>query len=171
MRRFSIVTFWVITNFVIQASLFKYIEINGIKPNTGLIIVICYAILRGDVEGSIIGFCTGFLHDMYFGKIIGLHALLGLLTGYFCGKPFKDFYNENYLLPIVLTGISSLLYETAFYITNFFFMARMDFLFYFERIIFPGSVYNIVFCVPIYMLMYTINRDLESYERKTNSNF
>jgi len=135
-------------------------------PNTALIIVVSYAMLRGDVEGAILGFCAGLLSDIFFGRIIGVSALLLMFVGFFAGKPFKDFFKENYIAPIILVGVASLAYEFMFYVFNFLLLGRVDFLRYLGRIILPVSAYNLVLAVFIYRMLYGINGALERRKEK-----
>jgi rod shape-determining protein MreD len=158
-------------NFILQSTLFDYIKIGAIKPNTALIIIACYAILRGDVEGSIIGFFSGLLQDIFFGRIIGLYALLGALVGYFCGKPFRNFYSESFVLPIVLVALSSLFYEFGFYFFSFLFRGRVDFLYYVWAIILPGTAYATILSVPVYRLIYGINGKVLERENRRRKLF
>ena len=171
MLRVTVTGLVIFINFILQSTLFDYIRIGAIRPNTALVIIVCYAILRGDVEGSIIGFFTGLLQDIFFGSVIGLYALLGALIGYFCGKPFKNFYNENFMLPIVLVALSSLFHEFGFYFFTFLFRGRIDMLQYFWAIMLPGTVYATILSVPIYRLIYGINGLLEEREKKRRKLF
>ena len=171
MLRVLILSLIAITNFVLQSTLFSYIAIGGIKPNTAIILTVSYAILRGDIEGAIFGFAMGFLQDVFFGNVLGLYALLGALVGFICGKPFKDFFTENYLLPVVLVFASMLAYEFVFYIFSFLIYGRTDFLYYFKRIILSETVYTTVLSLVIYRVVYGINRRLEDHENKKRSFF
>jgi len=150
----------------LQSTWFSYFALFDIIPNTALVIVVSYAMLRGDVEGAILGFCVGFLADIFFGRVIGVSALLMMFTGYFAGKPFRDFFKENYIAPIILVGAASLAYEFLFYVLNFLLMGRTDFLRYLGQIILPVAVYNLVICVFIYRMIYGVNRMLEAREDK-----
>jgi len=165
MRRFVICACIILINHIIQSSLFQFIEINNIKPNSALIIIVSYAILRGDVEGAIFGFFAGLLQDIFFGRYIGLNALFYMHIGYFCGKPFKDFYFENYVIPLVLVLISSFAYDFLVYFTSYFFRGHLDYFFFFSRIILPGAVYNLFVCIPIYVMVYKINKRIEAKEK------
>ena len=49
----------IFVNFILQTTLLPYISIGGILPNTVLIIVVSYALLRGSTEGAIVGFFSG----------------------------------------------------------------------------------------------------------------
>jgi len=160
-----------IVNFSLQSTLFQYIEILGVRPNTALIIIVSYSILRGDVEGAILGFFAGLLTDIYFNSYIGLYALMCMLIGYLCGKPFKNFFRENFFLPLSMVAVSSLLYQFIIYIVNFLFKAELDLPYYFRMIILPGSVYTLILTVPIYSLLYAINNKLEDAEKNKRKLF
>lgn len=165
MIRILVIGLILIINFVLQTTMLTHIQIIGIQPNTMLLIVVTYAMLRGDVEGAIVGFFAGLMQDVLFGRVIGLYAMLGLLLGFFCGKPFKDFYKENYTMPILLVSIACFAYEFAFYFLFFLFQGNVDLLYYFGRIMLPGTVYTVMLTIPIYRLMYAVNNKLETHEK------
>ena len=171
MLRIGVLTAILIANYSLQVTLFQYIEILDVKPNTALIIIISYSILRGDVEGAILGFFAGLLQDIYFSSYIGLYALMGMLAGYFCGKPFKDFFRENFFLPLSLVAFCSLIQQCILYMVNFLFRSKLDFLFYIRIFVLPESVYTIILTVPVYSLMYWINNKLEEIEKGTRKLF
>ena len=164
--RIIVISFIILFNFIIQSTLLGHAQVLGIIPNTALIIVVTYAMLRGDVEGALVGFGAGLLADIFFGRIIGVSALLLMFTGFFCGKPFKDFFKENYIAPIILVGAASIAYEFMFYVFNFLLLGRVNFLRYFGQIILPTAVYNLVLCVFIYRIIYGINSLLEKREER-----
>jgi len=153
-------------NMALQSTLFKYIEIIGIRPNTALLIVISYAILRGDAEGAAAGFFAGLLQDFFFGRIIGINALMYMVVGYVCGKPFKDFFHETFFFPLLLGSVSAFSCSLVFYFVNFFLQGKLDFLYYFRKIILPESVYTIALTTPVYRLIYAMNERLERGERR-----
>ncbi|MDR3239415.1 MAG: rod shape-determining protein MreD [Clostridiales bacterium] len=165
MPRVFVMTLMLLINFVLQSTLFQYISILSVKPNTALILIVSYSILRGDVEGAIVGFLAGLLQDLFFGSYTGLNAMLYLLIGYFCGKPFKDFYRENSLLPLGLVAASFLFYQFGVYFGNFLFRGKIDFTFYLGAIIIPGGVYTLILSIPFYSFLYAVNTRLEQYEK------
>jgi len=155
----------IVLNFILQATVFSYIEILQVAPNTALLIVVSYAMLRGDVEGAIIGFCAGFLIDLIFGQVLGFYALFYALIGFLCGKPFKDFVRENYLLPIVLSIISTIALESVTFGALFALRGNAEFLLYLRTRIIPATVYTVMLSVPVYILVYRINAILEKRGR------
>jgi len=162
--RIFITSFLIFINFVLQSTVFAHFEIFGIRPNTALIIVVCLSTLRSDGEGAVIGFFSGLLHDVAFGKALGFYALISMTIGFVCGKLFKDFYRENYLLPIFLVVGAAFFYEYAIYIFSFLFRGRVDIFYYTRRIIIPAVCYDAFLTFPIFRAIYSINRFMESKE-------
>ena len=171
MLRIGVMAAVLIINFSLQSTLFSYIAILGVTPDTALIIIVSYSILRGDVEGAILGFFAGLLTDIYFNSYIGLYALMFMLIGYFCGKPFKNFFRENFFLPLSLVAFSSLLYQFMIYVVNFLFKAELNLPFYFRTIILPASVYTLILTVPVYSFLYGINNKMEEVEKNKRKLF
>ena len=166
MMRIVLLSFIVFFNFILQSTWLNGIAVFGVVPNTILIIIVCYALLRDDVEGAILGFCAGLLQDLLFGQVIGISAFLMMMTGFLCGKPFKDFYKENYIVPLIMVALASVAYETAFYIINFLLLGRINFIRYLGQIILPVTAYNLIFSIFIYRLIYMFDTVLRKRDDK-----
>ena len=151
----------ILVNFILQSTLFPHLAILGVAPDTALVFIVSYGILRGEIEGAVFGFFTGLVHDMLGGLFIGLFALLGFLTGYVCGKPFKDFFKDNYFLPFFVVVIVSLVYQFALYTTTILITGHLEFWHYFTTIILPKTVYTASLSIPLYSLLHFINARLE----------
>lgn len=104
--RVFITAIFIIINFLMQSTVLHYIEIRGVIPNTTIILVVSYALLRGSTEGAIVGFFTGLLQDIFFGTSIGFFTLFNIITGYLFGRGNHDFYRENYILPMMLCAVA-----------------------------------------------------------------
>ena len=142
-----------------------YISIGGILPNTALIIVVSYALLRGSTEGAIVGFFSGLPIDIFFGTSFGYYTLLFLLAGLLIGRSQKDFYRENYLLPIIICSLAAIVYESIIFITGFFLQGNTTVLYFLVRLALPEAVYTAVVTIPIYRLLFGINEWLELKEK------
>jgi len=164
--RIALTTLIIFVNFIVQSTLFMHIEFFGIRPNSALIIVVAISLLRTDIDGAATGFFAGLLQDIAFGRVIGLNALLYMCIGAVCGKPFKNFYPENYFLPIFLVAGATLFYEFAIFVASFLFRGRLDMVFYFQRIMLPSIAYNAFLAFPIYRIIYSINKLIENKERE-----
>lgn len=155
----------VLINFILQTTLFPHLAIQGVFPNTALIIVASYALLRGSKEGCIIGICSGLLFDIFFGTATGYYALLFLVICYFTGKSQKNFYRENYLLPIVFCTMAAGFFETFQFVTELILRKDGNILFFIIKILLPTIVYTAIVTVPIYRILFGINEWLELKEK------
>lgn len=165
MRIISISLILVITN-ILQSTYFQQFRIRGAIPNFYIMIIVSFALLRGSKEGAIVGFFAGLLQDIYFGTSIGFYALMGMYVGYFCGKLNKNFYRESFLLPLVLTIFSTLLYEFTVYVFTYLVRGRVQILYFLNNIILPEVVYTGVISLFIYQGIYYLNERLEIRENK-----
>jgi rod shape-determining protein MreD len=164
--RILVITALVFVNFVLQSTLFPHLTILGVTPDTALVLIVSYAILRGEIEGALFGLFAGLVHDISGGFIVGVHALLGFVTGYVCGKPFKNFFKDNYFLPLAVVVIISLVYQFTFYVITIMFTGQLEFFHYLRTIILPKTIYTASLSIPIYSLLHFINKKLERHETK-----
>ncbi len=164
MRVFFLIVM-VIINFILQTTLFRHFAIQGIFPNTALIIVVSHALLRGKNEGILIGFFTGLLFDTFFGLSFLFYTIPYVLIGYITGKGQKDFYRENYLLPILFCMFALTIYESYFFLIEFLMRGKMDILFYTTKVLMPMLVYSTILTLPIYRLLFSVNEYFESKQR------
>ncbi|MCL2456325.1 MAG: rod shape-determining protein MreD [Defluviitaleaceae bacterium] len=164
MIRIFFLAILILTNFSLQATFLPRFSIMEVTPDTALVFIVGYAILRGDIEGGVFGFATGIVQDALGGTVLGFYALLGFLAGYFCGKPFKDFFKDNYFLPFfVVIGIC-IVYQFVVYVSTVMFSAQADFWFYFRAILLPKTIYTASLSVPLYAFLYFLNSKIEKIE-------
>ena len=89
--RIFITAIFIILNFLMQSTILHYIEIRGVIPNTTIILIVSYALLRGSTEGVLVGFFSGLLQDVFFGTSIGYFTLFNTITGYLFGRGNHNF--------------------------------------------------------------------------------
>ncbi len=165
MRRIITVFLVLSVNIVFQSTILQNFSINGIIPNTAIIIVVSMALLRGSTEGAACGIAAGFLQDAFFGSSIGYYALLGMLLGFFAGKFNKGFYRENYVLPVIVGIVSTVAYESCIFLTSVLFSGNVMYFYFLLNVILPETVYNAVTTIIIYRILFSINGYLEEKEK------
>ena len=154
----------IILNYAFESTILQNFAIFGVAPNISLIMIISYGLLRGEIEGGFFGIFSGLIHDIMGAQFIGLHAGLGLLFGFAAGFPFKDYFKDNYLLPLIITAATSLAYQFLFYVFAFALRGRLEFWFYLWSIILPSTIYTALLAIPVYMLIFVINARLVKRE-------
>ncbi len=163
--RILITTILTLVNFILQTTLLPYIAIRGVVPNTAFILVVSYALLRGENEGCIVGFCNGLLIDIFFGVSFGFYTLLFFLAGLWAGRGQKDFYRENYLLPIITCSLGAIFYETILFITGFVLHGETNLIYFVVHLLIPQVVYTAIITIPMYRILFGINEWLELKEK------
>ena len=163
--RIPVTALIIFVNFILQTTIFPLLAIRGIFPNTGLIIVTSYALLRGSKAGAIVGGFTGLLMDIFFSKMIGFYTILYLVSGLLFGRSQKTFYRENYLLPVIFCTVSTIIYQAVLYITGFMFRGEGNILYFLFSILVPELVYTAIVTIIVYRILFGINEWLELKEK------
>lgn len=160
MRAFMIGIILSVT-FILQSTIVQYIEVWHIKPNLVLIVILSFALIRGSVEGAVVGLCGGLLLDISGARVFGLNAFLGMYVAIGAGIFNKRFFKDNYFVAILFTFSFSFLYELIFYILRFYIWGETNIGYAISGIVFPESIYNCILAVPIYYFALRVNRWLE----------
>ena len=154
----------ILLNYVFQTSVFPQISILGVTPDTALIFVVGYGVLRGDIEGAIFGFAAGLLQDIFSGGPLGMFALIFFLIGYLSGKPFRDFFKDNYFLPFFVVFAAVAAKQFVIYVSSFLFRGYLNLPHFALTIILPTTIYTVCLSIPLYSLLHFINGRVERHE-------
>ena len=171
MVRILVMVIFVVINYVLQTTFFPHVAILSVTPDTALVLIVSYAILRGDIEGAMFGLFAGLVQDVSGGMFIGIFALLGFLVGYICGKPFRNFFKENYFLPFFIVVMASLAHQFALYVATIMFTGQLEFVHYLRTIILPSTIYTASLSIPLYIVLHFINARIERHEGKMRTWF
>lgn len=152
---------------LLQSTLIDYIKIYNIKPNLPLVFIVAIALLRGNIEGAIIGFFVGLTQDMLFGSNLGFYTILGMYTGFAAGSVNKRLYRENFLIYIFFAFIATLLYEFAVFAPHILYNGYNEVIYAIRRIILPEAVYNGLFSIFIYIFAVKIHHAMEKVDKST----
>ena len=161
----------ILINYVMQTTLWQEWAILGVTPDTALILIVSYAIMRGEIEGALFGAASGFVLDVLSGVHIGLYTGMGFVVGYVSGKPFRNFFKDNYFLPFIIVTVMAVLYQLVLYIVQFMFVVRIDFWFFMYAIVLPKTVYTAALAIPLYSVFHYANARLETYEKNRRTMF
>ena len=161
MKRRIVVLLIIIVGFLLQSTVFQTLSIGSITPNLMVSIVSSFGFMRGKKEGLAVGFFCGLLEDIFYGRLLGMHAMIYMYIGYVNGYFNHIFYGDDIKLPIFLISVSELVYGLGTYLIMFLMRSRFAFSYYMVRIILPELVYTIVMTLVFYRLIFSINCKLE----------
>ena len=151
---------------ILQGTLFKALSIGSITPNLLLILAVSFGFMRGKKNGIWIGFFCGILKDLLSDGLLGFYALVYLCIGYAAGCCCKLFYDEELRVPIILMAAGDLVYGGLVYGMQYLMRGRIEFYYYFGRIIIPEMIYTVLMTVLLYRLLFNINKRLTELEMK-----
>lgn len=152
--------------FLFQTTVFKWLALANVVPNLLIILTVSVGYMRGRTDALFTGLLCGLAIDCMYGDVMGLTALIYMVTGYISGYANLIYVTDDYTMPIFVIGIGDLIYSILFYVFNFLLRARLNFLYYLRHIILPELVYTVVVALVLYKLFHMINEQLERFERK-----
>lgn len=161
MKRKIVIALMIIVCFLLQSTLFQSLSLASISPNLLIILTSAYGFMKGKKEGMAVGFFCGLLEDIFFGRLLGMHALIYMYIGYANGYFNQIFYGEDIKLPMALISTSELAYGLGMYLIMFLMRSRFDFFYYLRRIILPELLYTIIVTLFVYRIIYMIDQKLE----------
>ena len=161
MKRKIIVALMILISFLLQSTVFKALAIGSISPNLLVVLTSSFGFMRGKKEGLWVGFFCGLLEDIFYGRLLGMHAVMYMYIGYANGYFNRIFYGEDIKLPIFLISVSELAYGLGTYAVMFLMRSRFAFFYYLTRIILPELVYTVILTLVFYRIIYSVNRNLE----------
>lgn len=157
----------IVFGFLLQTSVFAFLKLGGVSPNILLIVTVMIGFMRGRKEGMVAGFVCGLLMDMFFSSVFGMMTLLYLFIGYLNGVMAGIYYGDDVKFPMLLTGLSDMVYGGVIFVTMFLPRKRNDISFYFVNIMVPEVIYTVMVSIFIYMIVFQINLFLVKDEKRT----
>jgi rod shape-determining protein MreD len=94
---------------LLQSTLLHGIELGGVHPDLGLLVLIFVSLRRGAVVGQVSGFVSGFLEDVMNVSPLGFHSLLRTVMGFLYGLLSGNVFIDPFLMPIVMAVIATIL--------------------------------------------------------------
>ncbi|HJA65938.1 MAG TPA: rod shape-determining protein MreD [Candidatus Mediterraneibacter cottocaccae] len=170
-KRFAVTAVILLTAYLLQCTVFSFLELAGIRPNLLIIVTAAFGFMRGSREGMLVGFFSGLFVDIQFGDMIGFYALIYLLIGFINGLFEQMYFDEDIKLPLFLIVISEFIYGVVIYFLEFLLRSDFNFLYYLNRIILPELIYTLVITLGLYPLILFINQKLEAEEKRSASKF
>lgn len=151
----------VFLNVILEATLFQFLRIGGIKPDFVIIMIISYAILEGSAYSAAIGLVSGLIFDVLYGKVLGINAFSYMITGYLMGQAHENVFKDSILPPALFNFAGVFLYQHLYfmmmYLTGNLLHDGIAYSSILIRIILPQSIYNAVLGAIIYRYYLHLN--------------
>jgi rod shape-determining protein MreD len=156
-----VISGFVLLNVILEATLFQFLRIDGIKPDFVIILIISYAILEGGAYSSAIGLVSGLIIDIFYGRALGVNAFSYMITGYIFGQARENVFKDSILPPLLFNFFAVIIYQHIYflimYLTGNLLNEGILYTQILLRIILPQAIYNAVIGAIIYRYFLHLN--------------
>jgi len=153
----------IIVILLIQLTILNLFSLQGIKPDLILILVIVVALINGAGEGSVIGFFSGLLQDIFSVGLLGVNAFIKTIVGFLCGLLKERMFAEHILFIIpVLTFLVTIAKSGIMYLVlRAFGMESGNLVWNLTQLTLPEALYNSLLSPFIYLIVKKILQIIE----------
>jgi rod shape-determining protein MreD len=145
---------------VLQLSIMANVEILSGRPNLLLVAVVCVALLRGSVFGSVAGFSAGLLADTGVFGTLGFTALLLTLAGYWTGRYGETTGRDRAHAPVLSVTVITILYQVGALVLHFMLGEHAPAGLVLTALV-PTILFNLILTFPVYALARRLLRPRE----------
>lgn len=156
-----IISVLVLLNVILEATLFQYFRIGGIKPDFVIMLIIAYAILEGGAYSAAIGLASGLLIDILYGRILGVNAFSYMITGYLMGQAHENVFKDSIFPPALFNFAAVIIYQHIYFLIMYLSGNLLDegisYGYILLSVILPQGLYNAVIGAVIYRVLLHLN--------------
>ncbi len=131
--------------FIFDNTIITFFAIKNIYPSVLFVFIVCYSIINGYDEATIIGVITG----IYFPGVMGINMLINMLICLMAAKIGKGIFKDKVIIPIFSTFLLSLLKSIAIFAIFILIGASNNFL----HLIIYKAIYEMIIALLIYRII------------------
>jgi len=133
----------IVVTLLIQLTLINSITILGLKPDLIMVVVVVFSLLKGEKEGTISGFASGLLQDIFSTGLLGINALAKTVIGFTCGILKEKIFHEHILFLIpVITFIASITQSILIFLLLRAFGIEYNLVWSLKQVALPEALYS-----------------------------
>ncbi|KHO62158.1 rod shape-determining protein MreD [Thermoanaerobacter sp. YS13] len=151
---------------ILQSTLFRFIDIFGVKPDAVFIVVLSFSLLNGSWEAIYLSLLGGLIQDILFNNALGVTTFPLLIVSYITGLLSKSVFKESSFVAFVFVFLGTLLYNLVTMFSMVLMKYEFNFLSDFMNIAMIQAVYNSIITVFAYRYLVSFNRYVN--ENKVN---
>ena len=111
-------------------------------------------------------FCCGLLIDIFYGNVLGQCGLLYAIIGYVNGFFHRLYFEDDFMLPLVVLAGNAFVYDLLIYFFFFLLRGRLGFWYFLGSIIIPEALYTAIVALVVYRILLPILGKLAEREKR-----
>jgi len=144
----------IVVALLIQLTLINSITIMGLKPDLIMVVVVVFSLLKGEKEGTISGFASGLLQDIFSTGLLGINALAKTVIGFSCGIIKEKIFHEHILFIIpVITFIASFMQSILIFLLLHAFGIEYNLAWSLKQVALPEALYSCLLSPFIFLVI------------------
>jgi len=144
----------IVAALLIQLTLINSITILGLKPDLIMVVVVVFSLLKGEKEGTISGFASGLLQDIFSTGLLGINALAKTVIGFTCGILKEKIFHEHILFVIpIITFIASFMQNILIFFLFRAFGIEYGLAWSLKQIVLPEALYSSLLSPFIFLII------------------
>ena len=147
--------------YLLQANLFSWFNLAGVKPNLFIIFVLTIGLFAGKPIGITFGIIFGFILDLLMGKSIGLSTTMLGITGFIGGYLSRNFSKDSRITMITMIAVTTFICEIGIILLNFFINQTQVGIWYLFKTLIIETIYNSIITIIIYPLIIKFGYKIE----------
>ncbi len=105
----------ILLTLLLQTTWMDKIAVAGIKPDCVLLMLVYIGITRGQIEGTIFGFISGFLLDVYNPETMGVNSFCNSLVGFLVGYGHIGVVTEDFRAQALMLFGATLFHDLIYF--------------------------------------------------------
>lgn len=101
--------------FVLQTTWVHHLEVFQVGPDLILLVLVYVALTCGHIQGTVFGFCAGFLQDSSSAEDLGLNALAKSIIGFGVGISRTRIMADSVQVQLLLICSAVLVHDLIYY--------------------------------------------------------
>ncbi|MEF9952332.1 MAG: rod shape-determining protein MreD [Cellulosilyticaceae bacterium] len=157
-KRYTLIFFLALLMNMLQLGIFSSFKLFGVSFDIVFIFIICYSLLREDVECVVLALICGLIRDSFYPDVFGLNTIIYISSAYILCHIEKKIYKDAILIPMISTFIATIYKGVLYYGLLFAVSIRYDFLSHFLYVVPIEAILNSIVSIVVFKMVSRINR-------------
>lgn len=146
-------------NFGIQTTFMRDFTVLGVSPNTALVFVVCFALIKNKKFSYTMAILMGLLQDVLYGRGIGISILIYIAIVYIINNYRENLPVDLSIIAVIYVAISTFFYHICYSLVMFFQGVKFNLILILSEIGVVECMLNVIWTLILYRLVAKIYKE------------